>query len=551
MSSCLGLYVEPNIIKYAKLSKDNNSVKIDSFGLKFYDDLTEAVKQVISETYSFKTPISINLSEEQYNYLSLFTALSKKDMDNVIKTEFESICADKGINKDAYDTRYVFVNQLEDRERIKVIHVSVPKTDINKKNSLLEDNIISNISPIALAIPNLLETAKTENSLIVNIEDKTTITTVVDNNVYNITSLDLGMADILNKINEKENSYLKSYEICKNTTIYTSEGKDLQYEENLYLEDIMPTLYDIVGQVRKIINESLTTISKVYITGTASAINNIDLYFQEYLKDIKCEILKPYFINTNNAKINIKDYIEVNSAIAMALQGLGEGIKNVNFKKANGREKLVKLLKTEINISDKLGLANGDLNVDKLLSKLKKSTQMFNIIMIILIVLYSSISITIGSLINKKEQDVQASISNINTQIETLNNYKTRIEEKSAEYDTIITNIKERTTIAERTKKLKNSIPVLMDELMEVIPTGVQISSIQATSDVHIVINARADNYEQLGFLKVKIAQEDPVTGDPILYNVVSDSGQRVTETINKVDYNFVKVVIEGDLLPE
>ena len=551
MPSCLGLYVEQNIIKYAKLSKDNNGVKIDSFGLKFYDNLAETIKQVISETYSFKTPISINLSEEQYNYLSLFTALSKKDMDNVIKTEFESICADKGINKDAYDTKYVFVNQLEDRERIKVIHVAVPKTDINKKNSLLEDNIISNVSPIPLAIPNLLENAKTENFLIVNIEDKTTITTVANNNVYNITSLDLGMSDILSKINEKENSYSKSYEICKNTTIYTNEGKDLQYEENPYLEDIMPTLYDVVGQVRKIINESLTTISKVYITGTASAINNIDLYFQEYLKDIKCEILKPYFINTNNAKINIKDYIEVNSAIAMALQGLGEGIKNVNFKKANGREKLVKLLKTEINISDKLGLANGDLNVDKLLSKLKKSTQMFNIIMIILIVLYSSISITIGSLINKKEQDVQASISNINTQIETLNNYKTRIEEKSAEYDTIITNIKERTTIAERTKKLKNSIPVLMDELMEVIPTGVQISSIQATSDVHIVINARADNYEQLGFLKVKIAQEDPVTGDPILYNVVSDSGQRVTETINKVDYNFVKVVIEGDLLPE
>ena len=551
MPSCLGLYVEQNIIKYAKLSKDNNGVKIDSFGLKFYDNLAETIKQVISETYSFKTPISINLSEEQYNYLSLFTALSKKDMDNVIKTEFESICADKGINKDAYDTKYVFVNQLEDRERIKVIHVAVPKTDINKKNSLLEDNIISNVSPIPLAIPNLLENAKTENFLIVNIEDKTTITTVANNNVYNITSLDLGMSDVLSKINEKENSYSKSYEICKNTTIYTNEGKDLQYEENPYLEDIMPTLYDVVGQVRKIINESLTTISKVYITGTASVINNIDLYFQEYLKDIKCEILKPYFINANNAKINIKDYVEVNSAIAMALQGLGEGIKNVNFKKANGREKLFKLLKTEINISDKLSVSNKELNVDKLLSKLKKPTQMFNIVIIIIIVLYSVISIAIGSLINKKEQDVQDSISNINTQIETLNNYKTRIEEKSEEYDTIITNIKERTTIAERTKKLKNSIPVLMDELMEVIPTGVQISSIQATSDVHIVINARADNYEQLGFLKVKIAQEDPVTGDPILYNVVSDSGQRVTETINKKDYNFVKVVIEGDLLPE
>ena len=61
MPSCLGLYVEQNIIKYAKLSKDNNGVKIDSFGIKFYDDLNETIKQVISETYSFKTPISINI----------------------------------------------------------------------------------------------------------------------------------------------------------------------------------------------------------------------------------------------------------------------------------------------------------------------------------------------------------------------------------------------------------------------------------------------------------------------------------------------------------
>ena len=38
----------------------------------------------------------------------------------------------------------------------------------------------------------------------------------------------------------------------------------------------MPTLYEIVGQVRKIINETMDKIEKVYITGTAALINNID-----------------------------------------------------------------------------------------------------------------------------------------------------------------------------------------------------------------------------------------------------------------------------------
>ncbi len=551
MPSCLGLYVESNFIKYAKLNKDNNTVKIDSFGIKFFDNLDETIRQIIAETYSFKTPISINLSEEQYNYLHLFSSLSKKDLENVINMEFESICTDNGVNKDGFETRYVLVNQLEDKEKIKVIHISAPKTELERKNKLLEENEIENISPISMTIPNLLEDAKKENSIIVNIEDKTTLTTVIDNSIYDVTTVDLGMADIFNKINAKENSYSKAYEICKNTTIYTDEGKDLQYEENEYLEDIMPILYDIVGQVLKITNEMLTTIDKVYITGTGSVINNIDLYFQEYLKEIKCEILKPYFINTNNAKVNIKDYVEVNSATALALQGMGQGIKAINFKKPSGKEKLLNLLLSDVNFSNKTNGSSNGFDLDKALLKLKRPTQLLNIALIVVIIMYSTISITLGKLIDNKEKETQTSIQNIQDGITKLDGYKDRINEKASEYETIIANINEKTTISERNKKLKQAIPTLMNNIMTIIPTGVQVYSIEAVTDTHIVINARAYNYEQLGFLKVKLGQINSRTGDPILYNVVSDSGQRVTETINGQNKNFVKVVIEGDLLPE
>ena len=63
MTSCLGIFIEPNIIKYAKISKDHDVLRVESFGIKFYDKLGEAINQVISDTYSYKTPISINLSE--------------------------------------------------------------------------------------------------------------------------------------------------------------------------------------------------------------------------------------------------------------------------------------------------------------------------------------------------------------------------------------------------------------------------------------------------------------------------------------------------------
>ena len=44
----------------------------------------------------------------------------------------------------------------------------------------------------------------------------------------------------------------------------------------------------------------------------------------------------------------MKDYMEVNSAIALAMQGLGYGVKNINFKKPSFYDKLPAWMKVEI-----------------------------------------------------------------------------------------------------------------------------------------------------------------------------------------------------------
>ena len=62
MPSCLGLYIENNLIKYAKVTKEKDMIKVDAFGVKFYDQIGPAINQIIAETFSYKTPISINLS---------------------------------------------------------------------------------------------------------------------------------------------------------------------------------------------------------------------------------------------------------------------------------------------------------------------------------------------------------------------------------------------------------------------------------------------------------------------------------------------------------
>ena len=53
MQKCLGIYIEENLIKYAKVSKERDDLKIESFGVRFFQNLTEEIEKVIEETYSF------------------------------------------------------------------------------------------------------------------------------------------------------------------------------------------------------------------------------------------------------------------------------------------------------------------------------------------------------------------------------------------------------------------------------------------------------------------------------------------------------------------
>ena len=238
MATCLGIYIDNNIIKYAKVTKKKEDLKIDAYGIKFYSDLQEAIKQVVSETFSFKIPISVNLSDEMYNTFNMSSLLSKKDLEKAIETEFESLCYEKQYNPNALESRYSLVNDTNDKDKIKVIHISTNKTKINKVLQDFEGEMVGTIAPISLSIANIAPLKQKENILIVNMEDKTTVTTIIGQKVYDVVTLEEGSQNILEGISARENSYLKAYDICKNTTIYTMEGKDLQEKENEYLNNI-------------------------------------------------------------------------------------------------------------------------------------------------------------------------------------------------------------------------------------------------------------------------------------------------------------------------
>ncbi len=539
MAECLGLYIEENIIKYAKVSKERDNIKVESFGIKFYENLAEAINQVIEETYSYKTPISINLSDEMYNYFNMFSLLSKKDLQKAIEVEFESYCTEKGYNPNVFETRYALVNNIEDDEKIKVIHVSANKMEINKKLQDFSKYRLTTISPISMAISNIADVQPKQNAIIVNIEDKTRITTIMDEKIYSVETIDEGSEEILRKINLKENSFSKTYEICKNTTIYTAEGKELGEDTQGHLEDIMPTLYNIVGKVQKIINENVERIDVVYITGTAAIINNIDLYFQEYLSEVKCEILKPYFLKKLIKETNIKDYIEVNSAIALGLQGLGQGVEGMNFKKNTLTDKINNLTSKKENPKDKgkpKKKSRIQLNFDfsQKLDGVEYNLLRTAIGIIIFIFAFAGFSSLLCNQIENKQNEVTTLIANTNSQISLVKNDTSEIKKRKNEYTTLIQNLQELSDRLNDRNRNRNAIPNLLYEIMSIIPKDVQITSISNESNRHIVITTEAEKYEQIGYFKAKISTAG------ILTDVISNSGVKQDE--------IIKVTIEGDL---
>ncbi len=542
MSSCLGLYIETNVIKYAKVTKERENLRIESFGIKFYEKVGEAIKQVVSETFSYNIPISVNLSEEMYNYFYMFSLLNKSDLKKAIDTEFESYCYDKKLNKNAYETRYALSNEIGDRDKIKVIHVSTNKTTINKIMQTMGEYKVSTITPIGTSIANIGSIKPKENIIIINMEEETTVSTIVNQKIYNIDKMQEGAGDVLSKIVAKENSYSKAYEICRNSTIYTMEGKELQDEENEYLDFIMPTLYKIVTKIQEYVNNSTIKFDKIYLTGTLSVINNIDLYFQEFFQTEKCEVLKPYFV-TENIKINVKDYIEVNSAIAIAMQGLGYGIKSMNFKKPTLLDQLPEWLKLDVGFGKKDGKSGKKFNMS-MSGKLDMTERWLARIsagVLMLTILYSGFSIFLDNRINAKIDEAQELNDYTDSQINLADTDIEMIKAKANSYDQLRKNLEDISQKIEEDLNAKGAIPNLLMSLASAIPNDVQITEIenivetQGNKNVQkITIRAQSKYYDELGYFKAKIKE------DNILKTVTSTQGQKEGE--------FVKIVIEGVL---
>lgn len=540
MQGCLGIYVQKNLIKYAKVSKDRNSFKVEAYGVKFYDgDIEKTIEQIVKETYSFQVPISINIDNEKYTYSNVFALLKAQDLEKAMDTEFEFFCNNNNQNKNTLEYRKIYAPDKDDRDKLRVLYTYVDKSNVVQRLQILDKFKIQNVSPIAITIPNLNPVLIQEDCLIVNLEDETEVTTVINGKVFSVDKIETGMGKILRLIEERENSIQKAYEICKNTTVYIKSGQNLKVEGNEYLDDIITILFEIINQIKDIVAKNGVDVTSIYLTGMGLVINNIDLLFQEAWIDKKCEILVPYFIEKTNVKINIKDYIEVNSAISLAIQGLDSKKQNINFDESKMNfQKIMAILTSDVGKKNSNTKIKGRKSSTFNRASLREIANMeldfgdrtlLTIVagLMIAIILFVGVTEVLSKQIKEKMASADTIIENSQKEIDKVTKYNSLVNARTSEYQKLVDKIDEANSKVSEEYSSKNAIPNLLNKIMYNIPVGVQLLSIENQSGKDIVITAQAEKYDQLGYFKAALEEEG------ILTDIISTRGTKPGELIS------------------
>lgn len=553
MQYCLGISIDDKFIKYAKVQKEDNTFKVESYGINSYNnmDLNKRIAQIIQETDSSKIPISTDIQNEKYYFFNFFGVKNKTYAKEAIQTEFESFCTDNHINKNTIEGRYIYTKNIDMPDQNKAIYIYANKGEMEERLNLFKGAKVVSATPDAIAIPNIVNIEPNKNIMIVDISDNTKITTLINKNIYNVDILSEGLKEAFDTINLKENSTLKTYEVLKNTTIYTMDMDTTSNKKNdEYLQHIVPELYKVAQEVLNI-TKNYKKIDQIYLTGYATVINNIELYFQEYFKNSKVEILKPFFIEKND-RVNVKDYIEVNQAIALALQGMGYGARTINFstdKKADEIKSMFSMNMTDIINSFKVQKAdNGKeknkpkLNVDlgflKNKSKnLDKSMTNAFISLLLITILYCAGSIWVSKQILSETDKVKDDVSYTQEQIAKATNDDSKINTKTNDYKRYKSNLENTSNVIETKRSRKNQITTLLNKIVYTIPKEVQLTEIkneEKGGKQHIYISAQSKKYEQLAYFKAKLKNAN------ILDNVTSNEGTKSGDAVT--------TIIEGDL---
>ena len=561
MASCLGISVGKNLIKYAKTSKEKNSasMRIEAYGIKFYDVLTQTMAEIIQETKSADAEISVVLTSDFYQNTECYKNMNKKERAEFLQAQFEDECQKKGINAGNYDVRFVFAENVMSPEMEKVICMAASRVELKNLWSALSNYKFQSISGIGSSIVNLLPNkGEGQNCFIVNIEDETKLTHIKNGKINEMIQIPVGMDEVITRLADKYNSYSKAYEACKGVDAYadvafgSTTGLDLDEdpEQQSIREALMPTLYDLKQRIIQEADPYLAEYTDVYITGTGIIVNNIDLYLAEAFPGKHVEILVPYFVNKE--RNSLKDVLEVNSALAAAAYCLN-GVNKEEDYLLSGSTLKAELNKKQFspkvifgNIKEKIDEVNKKtLKTRKSSKKKKKSIEFDNevenlqqlggagefsapaaeedveyydpmaewlirlaVSLCAAWVAYTVVVFMVQNNINEKLIKVKANQDRTDAAIAQVKEDRNTIQKRSEEYRTKVKSLERVIALSKLRRERSYDVPNFMSQLMFIIPIDVKVSAISIGTNDTVVLQAESGRYAQLGYFvsRLKLA---------------------------------------------
>ena len=320
MASALGIFIDRNIIKYAKLNGTKDKLKVESYGMKYGENHKELLKQIIEETNSSKNNVVINAAEIHYEETSIFSMLKKKDYDKAVEVAYEEIIDKQKLRPELLEYGYILSKNPADSEKLHVLLGIQEKGAMETRANLFGQNVmLYSQMPIGISISNIYESPLP--ALIVNIEEDTYITEIYDTEPIKVTRIATGTKNIIDTINNEENSISKSYEVLRNMVLPTDDMDQISFEGNEYAPVIVSEVMKIVSEIKSVMKKRPGIYKKIYISGTGATISNLETFIEKLIDDVECDILRPAGIE-GQKKVAIKEYVDVNSAITLACEAL-------------------------------------------------------------------------------------------------------------------------------------------------------------------------------------------------------------------------------------
>ena len=517
MASCLGLYINDNIVKYAKMTMDNNkNITLENYGIRYVkESIKSVVNNIIEETNSSRDLIAINTQKDIFvNYTMFNQGGSRTFISDVAKMEFESWCEKNGKVPSKYSYVYKVADVVNSENKYNAALNIMEKDTINEFNTI-GNTKLTDMYPVQFLM-NRLVPQEENNYILVNMDDKLSISVVNNGQLIDFKFYDFGMKDLIYKFSERLGSYQKAYEACKQLNVYSDE----ETNNDKKLEEIAePILQEMLKSVAVMVNKYRKETEKVIISGHGIMFTNIDILFKEYL-NIKCDILKPDFLkNTSNVR-NLAEALETTQAMALALEVVSPKENILDYVKTGSKikQRFDRLISKENkaqkirekNDKSKQQVANLDLHEEKL----PVYIGCFSIILGISIVAYIIFSMLYTYNVNKTLDEIAKEKNHIIEEKAKVASDISYINSNTTEYSKVNEKVQEVVDDIEKnnvSKYTTYNVAAFLQNIIKVIPTNVKLQSISSDDNKNIVIKATADSYPALGYFISELKLHGPL----------------------------------------